>query len=355
MHNRSHVRRLATVMIALVAAGMLVGCGDTLKTPTLLLRLPDSCNTPDGMTLDAKGNIILSVPNFNDDSSPSRLMKIDPQNRITEFYRLPVHPETGKVCPMGLDFGPDGHLYVADNQYFASGKKFKSRLLRIVMSKGKPVRCETAVDGFKVANAVIWRGDEVFVSDTIIDEKPDPMLSGIYRVKLSECRAKPLQLLPDAKDPHLIAKIWLQHKGGGFGADGLTFDKDGNLYCGNFHDGTVHKITFDAKGKVTSNTIFAKHPKMTCCDGIFYDETDDVIYVADMICNGVQKVDMNGRVTTIARNGDTDGTGGLIDQPCEVIVRGRELIVVNMDWPFPGIVNTTFDKPYTLSVIQLDD
>ena len=48
-------------------------------------------------------------------------------------------------------------------------------------------------------------------------------------------------------------------------------------------------------------------------------------------------------------------TGGALDQPCEVIVRGKELIVVNFDMPFPGIVNTKFDKPYTLSVIKLDD
>ncbi len=31
----------------------------------LLINLPDDCNTPDGATLDANGNIILSMPNFN--------------------------------------------------------------------------------------------------------------------------------------------------------------------------------------------------------------------------------------------------------------------------------------------------
>ncbi|MCP4936136.1 MAG: hypothetical protein GY927_18530 [bacterium] len=47
-----------------------------------------------------------------------------------------------------------------------------------------------------------------------------------------------------------------------------------------------------------------------------------------------------------------------LDQPAEVIVRGDELIVVNMDMPWPDphgyLINTKIDQPYTLSVITLD-
>jgi len=39
-----------------------------LKKAELLLELPEICNTPDGMTLTADGDIILSAPNWNDDS-----------------------------------------------------------------------------------------------------------------------------------------------------------------------------------------------------------------------------------------------------------------------------------------------
>ena len=42
------------------------------------------------------------------------------------------------------------------------------------------------------------------------------------------------------------------------GADGLCIDKEGNLYIGNFSDGTVHRMQFDSDGKVKSNTIFAE-------------------------------------------------------------------------------------------------
>jgi len=34
-------------------------------------------------------------------------------------------------------------------------------------------------------------------------------------------------------------------------------------------------------------------------------------------------------------------------------VRGKEIIVSNMDWPFPGFKNTKWQQPATLSVIKL--
>ncbi len=73
--------------------------------------------------------------------------------------------------------------------------------------------------------------------------------------------------------------------------------------------------------------------------------------------DGAHAVDMQGNVTTLYKNGDTDGADGSLDQPCEVIIRGKELILVNMDmaWAVPAAlqVNTEVDQPYTLSVIKL--
>ena len=57
-------------------------------------------------------------------------------------------------------------------------------------------------------------------------------------------------------------------------------------------------------------------------------------------------------VKTLAQNGDTDGLDGGMDQPCEVLLRGRELIVSNMDWPVPGCINQKYDPPCTLSIIR---
>ena len=51
---------------------------------------------------------------------------------------------------------------------------------------------------------------------------------------------------------------------------------------------------------------------------------------------------------------ENDGSGGRLDQPSEVLLRGREVIASNIDFPVPGGINQKWDKPYTISVIKLD-
>ena len=62
---------------------------------------------------------------------------------------------------------------------------------------------------------------------------------------------------------------------------------------------------------------------------------------------------LDGKVSTLWENGDTNGAGGLLDQPCEPLIRGNELIIANFDMPVPGMKNTKFDPPNTISVIKL--
>jgi hypothetical protein len=100
----------------------------------LLLELPDNCNTPDALCLLPDGNIILSVPNVNDKSQPSVLMKITPDNTAEMFYTMPPHPETDKAYSLGVCVAPSGDLYVSDNQEFdtletkSDRKSFSPRL-----------------------------------------------------------------------------------------------------------------------------------------------------------------------------------------------------------------------------------
>ena len=255
-------KRFTLPVLLLVAAASvtLVGClppAQQANRPQLFLSLPDSCNTPDGMTLDpATGNIILACPNFNDTKFPGILMKIDPSNKASKFFDMPPHPETGKAGPMGLDFGPDGNLYVADNQYF-NDKNYKSRLIRVNIKDGKPVGADVVVDGFKLSNAVIWKGNDVYVSDTFFDLPDKPGASGIYRISLDEMAKGTVKLQPNATDPHLIAQFVTvpNHRKDVAGADGLTFDSKGNLYTGNFGDGVFSKITFDSSGKDRKSVV----------------------------------------------------------------------------------------------------
>ncbi|MHC4120178.1 MAG: SMP-30/gluconolactonase/LRE family protein [Planctomycetota bacterium] len=346
-------RIVSSVIVSVVLCSLVLsGCSSQggPRKAKLLVELPDYCNTPDAMALLPDGSFVLSVPNYNDPTPGGVIMKISAKNEVSKFFVPPVHPKTGKAAPMGICLAPSGDLYYADNQ-FSPETPQHSRVMRIVVKDGKPQKAVTVVSGLNVANAVAIKGDYMYVSETIMVPGSDPLISGIFRFKIGE---EGVQLkTPLESDPHLIAEIKSFNAAVGYGADGLCFDSQGNLYCGNFADGSIHKITFDAQGEVASNEIWLKSPKMKCADGLCCDQKTDRILVADMVQNAIQMIHPDGTVETIAINGDTDGADGGIDQPCEAIFRGNEVIISNMDWPFEGIVNTTWDKPYTLSVVKL--
>ncbi|MCS7237366.1 MAG: hypothetical protein NZ899_03745 [Thermoguttaceae bacterium] len=328
--------------------------GPSLKKPELLLALPEAfCNTPDAMCLLPDGHVLLSVPNFNNPAQPPVIMKIFPDNRAEVFLQLPDNPSTGKPFgPMGICVAPNGDLFLADNQ---REHPRKSRVCRIRMKNGLPVEIGPAVEGFNIANAVLCHNGYLYVTDTQIDANRYPALSGVFRFPLAQLDEAVTVLAEELlHDPHLVAVIETFDKTMPLGADGLCVDEDGNLYVGNVYDGTVHRIRFDAEGKVIANEVFAKSENMKSADGLFYDAKRKVIYVADPRANAVHCVHLDGRVETLAQNGDTDGRDGSLDMPVEVLVRGNELIISNMDWPMTGCLNSTFDLPATLSVIRLD-
>ena len=325
------------------------------KKSELLLALPtDVCNTPDAMALLPDGDILLSVPNFNNLDQPALFMKISPDNEAVPFLELPKHPETNQnLGPLGVCVAPSGDIYFAD--YQMEGQR-QSRVMKIAMKDGLPEEIVPVITGFTVSNAVIVRDGYLYVSETQIDVESMPRTSGVFRFKLEDLQEGIVELAtPITDDAHLIATIETFNEELPLGADGLTFDDDGNLYIGNFSDGTVHKLEFDAEGKVTSNEIFAKADFMKSADGLFFNPADQKIYVADSKANAVQVVSLDGSVATLAQNGPTDGLDGGMDQPCEVLVRGNQVIVSNMDWPVPGCVNTQYDEPCTICVIKLGE
>ena len=350
--NSTRTRFASTLLVlALAALACLAGCEQ--YRPQLAFSLPDACNTPDGMTLCDKTNIMyLSCPNFCENILyPAKIMQITPDNKIEKFCDLPMHADTNRCGPMGLDIGPDGHLYVADNQYFYDAKR-KSRLLRVKIKDGKAAGADVVVDGFSLANAVIWRDGAVYVSDTFSEVEGQ---SYIYRITMDEMKKGTVHLTPKADDPHIIAtqKTLKRGRGDTAGADGLTFDGEGNLYCGNFGDGRIFKYTFDKAGKATQKLLIDDPKLLPSADGMFWRKADNTIYITDSASNAVRAFTPEGKVSTVWENDDTTGADGLLDQPCEVIFRGNEMFVVCFDMTFPGLRNSAYDKAHTISVIKM--
>jgi hypothetical protein len=326
-----------------------------LKKAELLVELPPSCNTPDGMTLLPDQSVIVSVPNFNDKTAAPLLMKITKDNKVEEFYKLPPNPDTGRFGPMGIRVAPSGDFYLADNQLFhgKDGKNLygKSRLVRIAVKDGKPTAVVPVATGLNVANGITLHDGYVYITETILVPDSTPLVSGVFRFKFGEESITMKQPLKD--DPHLVTTLETKSKVG-FGADGICFDGKGRLYVSDFSDAVIYRVILDKDGKVTSKKLFAKADFMHSCDGMDYDPKADKIYSADLMGNGVRVIDMEGKVQSLAQDADNDGSGGRLRTPCEALVRGNTIVVSNMDFPFEGTVVKKVSKPATISVIKLD-
>ena len=359
--------------------------GDTtLKTARLLVTLPDFCPTPDGMAIDADGNIVVACPNYGSYPSdakvpakPAVFIKIDKAGAVSKWFECPVMAETGRACPMGIAFGPDGDLYVSDNQNWPTGNGDdgeinQGRILRLRVRDGVVEKTTVVAGGISHPNGVRVHKGYVYATVSMLPKIKHPdgkLASAVYRFKLDD---QDVKVANTRDDKNLLVLFKTLNPDCQYGVDGLVFDSKGNLFVGNFGDGALHKITFDAEGNVTGTTVFAKtdfntpmkdpafkemmvKAAMRTTDGICID-ADDNIYVADFSNNAVARVDPSGKITVLAQNGDTDGADGLLDQPGEPIVRAGQLIVTCFDMVTgPDKVNTKHDPPHTICVIPLAD
>jgi len=263
---------------------------------------------------------------------------------------MPPDERSGKAAPMGVVFGSDGHLYVADNQSF-TGEGGRSSLKRVVIENGKPVRAETVATGINAANGVARWKDYIFVAEPDL-RVAGQNLSGVYRFALSELKPDKPVRVTGVGDPHLLLSLETKNTKAR-GANGIGFDSAGNLYINNFGDSEILKISFKDDGSIATREVFAnlKSKGALSVDGLQVD-ADDNLWIADIIGNAVFRVSAEtGRVTFIAKSPvPSDGADGAFDTPSECIRRGNKLYVSNIDLP---IAPSEADAVQTISVVNL--
>ena len=322
-----------------------------------MVELDDQFNTPDGMTVDKDGNIILAVPNAHAREGGTWLLKIAPCNKVEKYFWLKPHPETNKACPLGIVFGSDGHLYICDGQGIGGNTTHRSRVLRVLHKDGKPVREETLVTGLVQANGIDYANGKIYVAETQFpaEIKDMPLESGVFCFELKEFadgKKLPIKVAPNGKDPHCIYVLKTNNADWPIGANGIALSNDKKkAYVANFGDKAIVELTLDDSGKkVISDRVGVQGGPIESVDGMKVCPSG-FIFFADFAGNAVHVANPeNGKVVVLAKD-PVGGTGknGELDRCSEVCLRGDKVYVANIDLPY-GNEN---DKPHSVTIIDL--
>ena len=329
-----------------------------MQTPKLFTLLPEEyVSTPDGMEIDKNGDMILSCPNFADMSMPSCICRINKEGHVTKWFDVPLNEETHEARSMGIAFGPDGDLYIVDNQGWTGRPELirQGRILRVHFEDNNVSKVTVVAKHMEHPNGIRIKGEYMYVTQsTMTKVKTDSgnALSCVYRFHLND---HDIDVTNTLEDSNIFLSYETFNPQDQYGLDGIVFDHQGNLYVGNFGDGEIFQITFNEDGSVKENRSFAKDPKnLRSTDGMTIDQYGN-IYVADFVVNAIAKVAPNGTVTRIAQSPDTDGLHGELDQPGEPCFWNGKIIVSCFDCVTGGDkVNTAHALPATMSMLEVE-
>ena len=359
---------IGSVLISVAAVAAPWTKGPEANRPALFKTFGDIVNTPEGLALDKDGNLFLSAINGVDSSYSGHIWKRDAQTgKWSVFAVTRTNTKSGKSFPQGIVFGDDGHLYYAENQYFAN-RNYASTVRRIVIENGEPQRCETVVEHVMLPNGLRWHDGALYFSESFAHHG-GKFGGALYRIPAADLRAdKPARLLDKDRmdqDPYCLGFVptRLFSRNGidpldnkvhiyTAGPDGIDFDAVGNLYTGSFGDGRFWRLKTLGGGKFGQPELL-DDKTMVCCDGIVYDAKHNRVLCTAAAQNAIYAWDVEkGGMELVWANGDNDGATGLLDQPSELLyLPDGRLVVVNIDAPSAGMVNSGADAVHTLSVI----
>lgn len=262
--------------------------------------LSGSCNLPEGVAVDPRGNVYASSLNFGAASGPANICVLDRSGNIVDV--ISVAPVPGGVARLlGMLFVPSEGLYVGD---IGGG-----RVLRI------DVRTHAATkiaDGFGAPNAFerdhhgnLWVSDSF--SGTISKITPD----GTKTVF-----SYPAELTPRAGE---IPQ---------FGANGVAFDRNERyLYVAVTSRDQIYRIAY-ANGSLGAIELFATGVAggaLDGADGIAFDVRGN-LYVCSNQSDEIAVLSPSGDVIAEYR-----GTGAnAFNSPASLVFRGRSVYVANL-------------------------
>lgn len=334
---------ITTILISLSIASC--GVMANQNHSKLFSNLPENCPTPDAFDIAPNGSLTLSCPNFANKKLEGELLTLLDNGDVKHLATVPRLSENRKANPMGIAYGKDGGLYIAD----ARGVK-KGRILKLTFVDNKLIRTDIIASGLN-PNGVRYHNGAIYVTQPKMPKiKSAKNTSGIYRFEETD---RDIKVSNTLKDKNLIFSVQTENPDKKIGLDGLAFDSKGFLYTANLGDGIVYKLELSQSGGVLNQQTYANVPKQASVDGMIFDENDN-LYLAGFASNQILKIDTEKNVTVLADFPDNDGSNGQLDQPADLMVYKNMLVISNFDLlTGKGFENSKHGKPYTISYIPL--
>ena len=277
---------------------LILSCLAALAANAETVQMPPECTTPDGMCVDAKGRLVIAAPN-NDRKQPGAVFRLDkPCGVPVKWFDVPVCKESGYASPMGICFGPDGELYVCDNQ-----KDSRGRLLCITFKDDKIDKCEVVAEGLDNANGVKYHKGRLYLTQAFlygVKRGDGAASSGLYMFSAKDRNVKVSNTPADEQCVFSDVTRNPQIRGG---LNGVAVDAKGFIYTGNYGDGRVWKLTPGPDGRIVKSEeiVHAGGPSVTP-DGMCVDAQGN-LYIADMRGDALQRVLPCGKIEVLRKGG----------------------------------------------------
>jgi len=271
---------------------------------------------------------------------------------------IPAPSATGTCSPSGLAFGPDGNLYVTQTD----------RIYRFTPSSASPPTALVFVSGVPGTNGLAFdRAGNLWTGDGTTG------VGRVWKITTAGVVTEVFRIQPMANEVGLAAGV------GGIGRDvrtlppgtitvtptsrnaantlgsqplvanGLAFDRRGNLWIADTARGAIWKVRFRNDGAVASpmgcdttftpntlcmSNVFVAHPLLDGADGLVLDVAGN-FWISANERNAIIYVQSNGFVHEVFRNAPDAATQlrntGPLESPASPVLAGHTFCTSNSD------------------------